>query len=173
METTTQALPRQSALRAESIDDLLKEKHGQKVSGAEAVTLTMISLNTLLFGLPGGAVLPLDQRAAQYADYLRYFLVKHEAHATFAAGGYGAIKGYPAFSLVTSGALCGVINSLTGVYNSLMEFEPSVIVSGNVPLPFLENPDARAFQCSKTVECAKALSKYAVLVKIHMTSKEP
>ena len=149
--------------RPESIDELLKAKHGQKMSGAEVATLTMIGLNRTQFGLPGGAILPLDQMLAQYSKLVQYVLVKHEAHAAHAGGAMGEILGVPGIAVVTSGP--GAVNALTGLYDSTMEFYPLLLVTGNVPLSALKNPYIRAFQGARVVEAAKALGKDAFLVE--------
>ena len=110
--------------RDSSIDDLLRKKHGQQMTASEVAALTVMGLNPIIFGLPGGAILPMDQKTAEYASNLKYYLVKNEAYAPYAAGAYGSISGIPAFALVTSGP--GVVQGMVGAYNSYMEFEPGV-----------------------------------------------
>lgn len=149
--------------RTSTIDDLLKAKHEQEMSGAEATILTMMGLNPVVFGLPGGAILPLEQYITAYKSCFRYFQVKHEMHAPVAAGAYGEVAGVPAFALVTSGP--GVANSMTGLYENEMEFERSVTVSGNGFLDVLKDRRKRGFQVARAVEGGLAFGKNAYLVE--------
>ncbi len=148
--------------RSETIDELLKSKDGKKMKGAEVAVLTMLGLNPLVFTLPGGAVLPWSQYAAQYKNLLKTICVKHEAHAVFAQEGYTATSGIPAFSVVTSGP--GAVQALIGIYDGAMEFVSGVVFTGNVPLEYLLNEHIRAFQSARAVQAASALAKNAWLV---------
>src|SRR5579863_7963100 len=70
----------------------------------------------VIFGLPGGAVLPLYD--ALYSAGVHHLLVRHEQAAAFAADGYARAKGKPGVLLVTSGP--GATNVMTGLTSALM-----------------------------------------------------
>lgn len=151
--------------RSQTIDDLLKSKHGEKMTGAQAATLTIMGLNPKLFGLPGGAILPVEQWITYYSRLhpeLEYHGVKHESHAVHAAAGWGALTGQTGIAEVTSGP--GWTNAATGLYDALMEGYPVMVVSGNVNLSVLNNPNIVGFQASKAAEGAAAITKRAVRV---------
>ena len=149
-----------TAERSQSIDDYLKSRHGQKMSAAE---ITIMGTNPVIFGLPGGAILPLDQMTAVHKGDVKYFLGKNESLLPYASGAYGEVTGIPAYSLMTSGP--GVIQGLVGIYNAMMEFQPTVAISGNVFYKALMDDKTRAFQKAKVVEAAKGLEINAVLVE--------
>jgi len=152
-----------TAERSQSIDDYLKSRHGQKMSAAEITALTIMGTNPVIFGLPGGAILPLDQMTAVHKGDVKYFLGKNESLLPYASGAYGEVTGIPAYSLMTSGP--GVIQGLVGIYNAMMEFQPTVAISGNVFYKALMDDKTRAFQKAKVVEAAKGLEINAVLVE--------
>src|SRR5438093_7802854 len=83
----------------------------------------------VVFGLPGGAVLPLYD--ALYSAGVRHLLVRHEQAAAFAADGYARATGKPGVLLVTSGP--GATNVMTGLTSALMDSIPVVALTGQVP----------------------------------------
>ncbi|HLI35112.1 MAG TPA: biosynthetic-type acetolactate synthase large subunit [Terriglobia bacterium] len=83
----------------------------------------------VVFGLPGGAVLPLYD--ALYSAGIRHLLVRHEQAAGFAADGYARVTGKPGVCLVTSGP--GATNLMTALTSSLMDSIPVVALTGQVP----------------------------------------
>jgi acetolactate synthase-1/2/3 large subunit len=70
----------------------------------------------VVFGLPGGAVLPLYD--ALYSAGVRHLLVRHEQAAAFAADGYARVTGKPGVCLVTSGP--GATNIMTALTSALI-----------------------------------------------------
>ena len=66
----------------------------------------------VIFGLPGGAILPLYQTLPQYPE-LRHILVRHEQGAAHAADGYARVTGRPGVAWATSGP--GATNLVTGI----------------------------------------------------------
>jgi len=98
----------------------------------------------VVFGLPGGAVLPLYD--AMYSAGIRHLLVRHEQAAAFAADGYARVTGKPGVCLATSGP--GATNLVTGLTSALMDSIPVVALTGQVPLPMIGKD---AFQEADTV----------------------
>ena len=83
----------------------------------------------VIFGLPGGAILPLYQTLPQYPE-LRHILVRHEQGAAHAADGYARVTGRPGVAWATSGP--GATNLVTGIATAQMDSVPMVAVVGQV-----------------------------------------
>ncbi|MFK5635705.1 MULTISPECIES: acetolactate synthase large subunit [unclassified Ornithinimicrobium] len=99
-------------------------------TGAQALvaTLERIGVETI-FGLPGGAVLPLYD-ALYHAEHLRHILVRHEQGAGHAAQGYAAATGKVGVCMATSGP--GATNLVTPLADANMDSVPMVAITGNV-----------------------------------------
>ncbi len=83
----------------------------------------------VIFGLPGGAILPLYQTLPQYPE-IRHILTRHEQGAAHAADGYARVTGRPGVCWATSGP--GATNLVTGIATAQMDSVPMVIVTGQV-----------------------------------------
>ncbi len=83
----------------------------------------------VIFGLPGGAILPLYQILPQYPE-LRHILVRHEQGAAHAADGYARVTGRPGVAWATSGP--GATNLVTGIGTAMMDSVPMVVITGQV-----------------------------------------
>ena len=113
----------------------------------------------VVFGYPGGAVLPIYDELFQQND-IRHILVRHEQGAIHAAEGYARSTGKPGVVLVTSGP--GATNVVTGIVDALMDSIPIVVLSGQVPT-FMIGSDA--FQEGDTVGITRPCTKMNWLVK--------
>ncbi len=112
----------------------------------------------VVFGLPGGAVLPLYD--ALYSAGIRHLLVRHEQAAAFAADGFARVTGKPGVCLVTSGP--GATNLMTGLTSALMDSIPVVALTGQVPLPLIGKD---AFQECDTIGISLPSTKKSYLVR--------
>lgn len=83
----------------------------------------------VVFGIPGGAILPLYQALPEYPE-LRHILTRHEQGAALAADGYARVTGKPGVAFATSGP--GATNLVTGIACAQMDSVPLVIVTGQV-----------------------------------------
>ena len=83
----------------------------------------------VIFGIPGGAILPLYQALPEYPE-LRHILTRHEQGASLAADGYARVTGKPGVAFATSGP--GATNLVTGIASAQMDSVPLVIVTGQV-----------------------------------------
>ncbi|HBE99749.1 MAG TPA: biosynthetic-type acetolactate synthase large subunit, partial [Dehalococcoidia bacterium] len=83
----------------------------------------------VVFGIPGGAILPLYQALPEYPE-LRHILTRHEQGASLAADGYARVTGKPGVAFATSGP--GATNLVTGIACAQMDSVPLVIVTGQV-----------------------------------------
>ncbi len=112
-----------------------------------------------VFGYPGGAVLHIyDALFAQ--DGVKHVLVRHEQGATHAADGYARSTGKPGVALVTSGP--GATNAVTGIATAYMDSIPLVVITGQVPTPFIGSD---AFQEVDTVGITRPCVKHNFLIK--------
>ncbi len=112
----------------------------------------------VIFGLPGGAVLPLYD--ALYSAGIHHLLVRHEQAAAFAADGYARVTGQAGVCLATSGP--GATNLMTGLTSALMDSIPVVALTGQVPLPLIGKD---AFQEADTVGMCLPATKRAFLAR--------
>ena len=83
----------------------------------------------VVFGLPGGAILPLYGTLSQYPS-LRHILVRHEQGAAHAADGYARASGKVGVAFATSGP--GATNLITGLATAMMDSVPVVAITGQV-----------------------------------------
>jgi acetolactate synthase-1/2/3 large subunit len=130
------------------------------LTGAEIVLRALADQGVdLIFGYPGGAVLPIyDELHKQ--DRLRHYLVRHEQGAVHAAEGYARSTGRVGVVLVTSGP--GATNAVTGLTDALMDSIPIVCLTGQVPTHLIGND---AFQECDTVGITRPCTKHNYLVK--------
>ncbi len=113
----------------------------------------------VVFGYPGGAVLPIYDEIFQQND-IRHILVRHEQGAVHMAEGYARSTGKPGVVLVTSGP--GATNAVTGLTDALMDSIPLVVLTGQVPT-FMIGTDG--FQEADTVGITRPCTKMNWLVK--------
>jgi acetolactate synthase-1/2/3 large subunit len=102
-----------------------------KLTGAEIVCESLLKEGVeVIFGLPGGAVLPFYGALSKYPQ-LRHVLVRHEQAAVMAADGYARATGKVGVCSATSGP--GATNLVTGIASAQMDSIPVVAITGQVP----------------------------------------
>ena len=102
-----------------------------KMTGAEILCESLVQEGVeVIFGYPGGAVLPLYDALPRYPQ-LRHILVRHEQGAAHAADGYARATGRVGTCLATSGP--GATNLVTGIANAFLDSSPVVAITGQVP----------------------------------------
>ncbi len=132
----------------------------RQMTGAKMVVQALRDQGVdVVFGYPGGAVLPIYDEVFQQND-IRHILVRHEQGAVHAAEGYARATGKPGVVLVTSGP--GATNAVTGLTDALMDSIPIVVLTGQVPT-FMIGSDA--FQEADTVGITRPCTKHNWLVK--------
>jgi acetolactate synthase I/II/III large subunit len=105
-------------------------------NGAQALVAALASEGVdLIFGYPGGCIMPTYDALLDAPPGLRHVLVRHEQGAIHAAQGYARVSGKPGVCLVTSGP--GATNLVTGLQDALMDSTPIVCITGQVPSPML------------------------------------
>jgi acetolactate synthase-1/2/3 large subunit len=136
------------------------EAQQDTLSGAEIVVRALVDQGVeVLFGYPGGAVLPIYD-ALFNEPRLTHVLVRHEQGATHAAEGYARSTGKPGVVLVTSGP--GATNAITGIVDALMDSIPMVVITGQVATHLIGTD---AFQECDTIGITRPCTKHNYLVK--------
>ena len=111
-----------------------------------------------VFGLPGGAVMPIFDSILD--SKIELILTRHEQGATHMADGYARATGKTGVVLVTSGP--GATNTVTGLLTANMDSVPMVVVSGQQITPMLGKD---AFQEADIFGITIPVVKHSYLVK--------
>ncbi|WP_442265936.1 biosynthetic-type acetolactate synthase large subunit [Tenacibaculum sp. ZS6-P6] len=119
METRTKKVKEQSV------------KASVTISGAEAVIKCLLEEGVdLLYGYPGGAIMPVYDELYKYQKELNHVLTRHEQGATHAAQGYARATGKVGVAIATSGP--GATNLITGIADAQIDSTPMVCITGQV-----------------------------------------
>ena len=130
-----------------------------KLNGSQIVCESLLKEGVeVIFGLPGGAILPLYQTLPEYPQ-LRHILVRHEQGAAHAADGYARVTGRPGVAWATSGP--GATNLITGIATAQMDSVPMVIITGQVARAAIGSD---AFQETDTTGITLPITKHNYLV---------
>ena len=130
-----------------------------RLNGSQMVCESLIREGVdVIFGLPGGAILPLYQTLPEYPQ-LRHILVRHEQGAAHAADGYARVTGRPGVAWATSGP--GATNLVTGIATAQMDSIPMVIITGQVTRAAIGSD---AFQETDTTGITLPITKHNYLV---------
>ncbi len=114
----------------------------------------------VIFGYPGGQIIPAFDALYDYKDRLRHILVRHEQGATHAAEGYADISGKPGVVLITSGP--GATNAITGIADAMMDSRPMVVIAGQVSTSLLGTD---AFQETDLVGITQPITKWSFQIR--------
>jgi acetolactate synthase-1/2/3 large subunit len=132
-----------------------------KMSGARIVLESLKREGVdVVFGLPGGAVLPVYDALYDFPGPLRHVLVRQEAAAGHAAEGYARVTGKVGVCLVTSGP--AATNLVTALQDAYMDSMPIVAFTGQVATHMIGND---AFQEADNVGITRPCTKHNYLVK--------
>ena len=130
-----------------------------QLTGAQMVCESLLREGvTVLFGLPGGAILPFYQTLPEYPD-LQHILVRHEQNAGHAADGYARASGKVGVAVATSGP--GATNLVTPLATAMMDSVPIVALTGQVPRAAIGRD---AFQETDTTGMTAPITKHNYLV---------
>ncbi|WP_460815160.1 acetolactate synthase large subunit [Microbacterium petrolearium] len=130
------------------------------LTGAEAVVRSLEMLGvTDVFGLPGGAILPVYDPLMS-AEKLRHILVRHEQGAGHAAEGYASSSGKLGVAIATSGP--GATNLVTAIADAYMDSVPMLAITGQV---FSTLMGTDAFQEADIVGITMPITKHSFLVR--------
>ena len=133
----------------------------EMISGSDALIQSLICEGVdMVFGYPGGSIMPVYDRLFDYQDQLKHILVRHEQGATHAAQGYARVTGRTGVVIVTSGP--AATNVITGISDALMDSTPMVVVTGQVATPFL---GFDAFQETDVVGITQPITKWSYQIR--------
>ena len=113
-----------------------------------------------IFGLSGGAAIPIFDALVTTRTKIKLILVRHEQGATHMADGYARATGKPGVVLVTSGP--GATNTITGIMTAHMDSTPMVVLTGQTITPMLGKD---AFQEADVYGISMPVVKHSYLVK--------
>jgi acetolactate synthase-1/2/3 large subunit len=132
------------------------ESMAPKMSGAQAVVHSLIQEGVdLIFGYPGGAIMPVYDALYDVEDKLKHVLVRHEQGATHAAQGYARASGKVGVCLATSGP--GATNLITGIADAQIDSTPMVCITGQVASALLGTD---AFQETDVIGISMPVTKW-------------
>ena len=141
-----------------STNEKLK-KTGMKplhISGAEAVIRCLLAEDAnLVYGYPGGAIMPIYDELYKFQDQLHHVLTRHEQGATHAAQGFARTSGSVGVALATSGP--GATNLVTGIADAQIDSTPMVCITGQVASHLLGSD---AFQETDIIGISTPVTKW-------------
>ncbi|MDB9730237.1 MAG: biosynthetic-type acetolactate synthase large subunit [Flavobacteriaceae bacterium] len=101
------------------------------ITGAEAIIHCLLAEGVdLIYGYPGGAIMPVYDELYKFQDKLTHILTRHEQGATHAAQGYARVSGKVGVAIATSGP--GATNLVTGLADAQIDSTPMVCITGQV-----------------------------------------
>lgn len=142
---------------------LMKEKTTEttRMSGSEAVMQSLLKEGTsIIFGYPGGAIMPIYDALYNYHEQIHHVLTRHEQGAMHAAQGYARVTGKVGVCLATSGP--GATNTITGLADAMMDSTPLVVITGQVVSSLLGTD---AFQETDVVGVTQPVTKWNYQVR--------
>lgn len=113
----------------------------------------------VVFGYPGGAILPTYDALYEYRDRIHHVLVRHEQGASHMADGFARATGKVGVCIATSGP--GATNLITGLATAMMDSIPVVAITGQVPLHAIGTD---AFQETDVTGATLPVTKHNYLV---------
>ena len=129
---------------------------GETITGAEAVLRCFLAESVrVLFGYPGGAIMPVYDALFHYQDRLQHILPRHEQGAIHAAEGFARVTRQTGVCLATSGP--GATNLVTGLGDAMLDSTPLVCVTGQVNRHLLGSD---AFQETDVIGCTMSVTKW-------------
>ncbi|MEN8788665.1 MAG: biosynthetic-type acetolactate synthase large subunit [Flavobacteriaceae bacterium] len=143
----------------ETLKETTKKKEKStaiKITGAEAIIHCLLAEGVdLIYGYPGGAIMPVYDELYKFQDKLQHILTRHEQGATHAAQGYARVTGKVGVAIATSGP--GATNLVTGIADAQIDSTPIVCITGQVPRHLLGSD---AFQETDIIGISMPVTKW-------------
>ena len=128
----------------------------ERISGSEAIVRCLIEEEVkIIYGYPGGAIMPVYDELYKYQDKIHHVLTRHEQGATHSAQGFARISGKVGVAIATSGP--GATNLITGIADAQIDSTPMVCITGQVPSHLLGSD---AFQETDIVGISTPVTKW-------------
>ena len=133
-----------------------KQKEILHISGAEAVVRCLLAEGAdLVYGYPGGAIMPIYDELFKFQNKLHHVLTRHEQGATHAAQGFARTSGKVGVALATSGP--GATNLVTGIADAQIDSTPMVCITWQVASHLLGSD---AFQETDIIGISTPVTKW-------------
>ncbi len=127
-----------------------------KITGSEAVIKCLLEENVdIIYGYPGGAIMPVYDELYKYQDKIHHVLTRHEQGATHSAQGFARISGRVGVAMATSGP--GATNLVTGLADAQIDSTPMVCITGQVSSHLLGSD---AFQETDIIGISTPITKW-------------
>ena len=127
-----------------------------KISGSEAVIKCLLEEGVdIIYGYPGGAIMPVYDELYKYQDKIQHVLTRHEQGATHSAQGFARISGRVGVAIATSGP--GATNLVTGIADAQIDSTPMVCITGQVSSNLLGSD---AFQETDIIGISTPITKW-------------
>ena len=127
-----------------------------KITGSEAVIKCLLEEQVdIIYGYPGGAIMPVYDELYKYQDKIHHVLTRHEQGATHSAQGFARISGRVGVALATSGP--GATNLVTGLADAQIDSTPMVCITGQVSSHLLGSD---AFQETDIIGISTPITKW-------------
>ncbi|WP_299015927.1 biosynthetic-type acetolactate synthase large subunit [uncultured Polaribacter sp.] len=128
----------------------------ERISGSEAIVKCLIEEEVkIIYGYPGGAIMPVYDELYKYQNEIHHVLTRHEQGATHSAQGFARISGKVGVAIATSGP--GATNLITGIADAQIDSTPMVCITGQVPSHLLGSD---AFQETDIVGISTPVTKW-------------
>ncbi|MDG1728849.1 MAG: biosynthetic-type acetolactate synthase large subunit [Algibacter sp.] len=128
----------------------------QRITGSEAIVRSLMAEGVdILYGYPGGAIMPVYDELYKFQDRIHHVLTRHEQGAAHAAQGYARISGKVGVAMATSGP--GATNLITGIADAQIDSTPIVCITGQV---FSHLLGSDAFQETDIVGISTPVTKW-------------
>ena len=128
----------------------------ENISGSEALIHCLLAEGVdLIYGYPGGAIMPFYDELYKFQDKLQHVLTRHEQGATHAAQGFARVSGKVGVCVATSGP--GATNLVTGIADAMIDSTPMVCITGQVPSHLLGSD---AFQETDIIGISTPITKW-------------
>jgi len=147
----------QETISAKPIVEIIPEPVESKVlSGSEALLdALLIEGVDIIFGYPGGAIMPIYDALFDYKEKLNHILVRHEQGGIHAGQGYARTSGKVGVVFATSGP--GATNLVTGLADAQIDSTPLVCITGQV---FAHLLGTDAFQETDVINITTPVTKW-------------
>ena len=128
----------------------------KRICGSEAIVKCLIAEGVdILYGYPGGAIMPVYDQLYKYQQKIHHVLTRHEQGAAHAAQGFARISGRVGVAMATSGP--GATNLITGIADAQIDSTPLVCITGQVPSNLLGTD---AFQETDIIGISTPVTKW-------------
>ena len=128
----------------------------KNITGSEALIHCLLAEGVdLIYGYPGGAIMPFYDELYKFQDKLQHVLTRHEQGATHAAQGFARVSGKVGVCVATSGP--GATNLVTGIADAMIDSTPMLCLTGQVPSHLLGSD---AFQETDIIGVSTPVTKW-------------